>query len=113
MHELSIALSMIEQLEVEAARHQGEVSTVYLRLGVLSGVDAQALQFAYELACAGTILAGSHLGIEPVPLTVYCPRCRTTRHPEPQQMGCPHCPSVMQEILAGRELEIRALEMSS
>lgn len=113
MHELSIALSMIDQIEAEVSRHGGDVATVYLRLGMLSAVDAQALQFAYELACAGTALASSHLEIESVPLTVYCPQCQGTRHPEPQEIGCPRCPSVAQEILTGMELEIRALEVFS
>lgn len=111
MHELSIALSMIEQIEAEAIKHKGAVARVYLRLGVLSGVDAQALQFAYELARAGTSLEKSQLGIEAVPMKVRCPRCQTTRHPEPNRVACPRCPSVPQEILAGTELEIQALEI--
>jgi hydrogenase nickel incorporation protein HypA/HybF len=114
MHELSIALSMIEQIEFEAERHGGgSVETVYVRIGVLSGVDIQALSFAYEIARAGTSVAGSRLEIETVPLSVYCPQCRATHSPDAQQITCPHCLTTPQEILAGRELEIKALELSA
>jgi hydrogenase nickel incorporation protein HypA/HybF len=114
MHELSIALSMIEQIEFEAERHGGAVvETVYVRIGVLSGVDTQALSFAYEIARAGTSVANSRLEIETVPLSVYCPQCESTHCPDPQQITCPDCLTPPQEILAGRELEIRALELSA
>lgn len=113
MHELSIALSMIEQIEEETAKHGGgRVETVFVRVGVLSGVDTQALLFAYKLACEGTDLQGSQLQIEPVPLLVYCPRCSSTHTPGPSDITCPRCITPAQEILQGRELEVRAFEMA-
>lgn len=113
MHELSVALSMIEEIEDETAKHGGgKVEIVYVRVGVLSGVDVQALHFAYELACEGTDLQGSHLEIECVPLLVYCPRCSNTHAPQPRDITCPHCITAAQEILQGRELEVRAFEMA-
>lgn len=65
MHELSIALSIIELAEEEVER-QGEVrvDAVHLKLGRLSGVAREALQSCYDLACEGTTLAGSRLIIE-------------------------------------------------
>lgn len=114
MHELSIALSMIEQIEEEAANHGGgTVETVFVRIGVLSGVDTQALRFAYELAREGTELAGSRLVIEPVPLLVYCPQCAAAHAPDPQNITCPRCVTPPQEILQGRELEVRAFETAA
>jgi hydrogenase nickel incorporation protein HypA/HybF len=113
MHELSIALSMIEEIEKQMEKHGGSgVETVYVRIGVLSGVDPQALRFAYELACEGTVLANSRLEIESVGLLVFCPQCATTHTPDPQHILCPHCLTPEQEILEGRELEVRALELA-
>lgn len=111
MHELSIALSMIEQIEEEAARHSGKVRSVYLRVGVLSGVDCEALRFAYEIACQDTDLVGSALEIERVPLLVRCPACGTEHAPPMNSIVCPQCIAPGQEILAGRELELTALEI--
>jgi hydrogenase nickel incorporation protein HypA/HybF len=113
MHELSIALSMIEEIEEQSEKHGGSaVEVVYVRIGVLSGVDVQALRFAYELACEGTALASSRLEIESVALVVYCPECHTTHTPHIQQILCPRCLTPEQEILEGRELEVRALELA-
>ena len=64
MHELSIALSMIEMAEEEAARAGGRVTALHLKLGRLSGVVKQALTFSYDIACQGTALEGSQLVIE-------------------------------------------------
>lgn len=112
MHELSIALSMIDQIEREAEKNGGgTVETVYVRIGVLSGVDLQALQFAYELACEGGQLQGSRLEIESVPLLVHCGHCNATHSPDPQNLLCPHCLTGEQEIMEGRELEVTALEL--
>jgi hydrogenase nickel incorporation protein HypA/HybF len=114
MHELSIALSMIEQIEEEAAKRGGAtVEAVFVRIGVLSGVDVQALRFAYELAREGTDLAASRLEIEMVPLLVYCPQCAATHAPDPQHVACPRCITPAQEILQGRELEVRAFEIAA
>lgn len=113
MHELSIALSMIEEIEEQAEKHGGgAVEAVYVRIGVLSGVDPQALRFAYELACEGTTLANSRLEIESVGLLVFCPGCAMTHTPDPQHILCPRCITPEQEILEGRELEVRALELA-
>ena len=68
MHELSIALSLIEGVEEELAKHgSARVSVVHLRLGRLSGVAKQALLFSYDVACEGTRLQGSTLQIEDMP----------------------------------------------
>lgn len=112
MHEMSIALAMFDQITEEAEKNGGgSVEVVHLRIGVLSGVDVQALRFAYELACEGTHLAGSRLEVEPIPLIAYCPECAVTHTPKLQEIVCPRCITPAQTILQGRELEVRALEI--
>lgn len=68
MHELSIAVSIVEGVEEELAKHKGaRVAAVHLRLGPLSGVAKEALLFSYDVACEGTRLEGSTLKIEDMP----------------------------------------------
>lgn len=65
MHELSIALSMIDLASEEVDRRGGgRVTALHLKLGSLSGVVKEALTFSYEIACQGTPLEGSQLVIE-------------------------------------------------
>jgi hydrogenase nickel incorporation protein HypA/HybF len=64
MHELSIAMSIVEGVREEADRRGAfRVEAVYLSLGPLSGVDKNALLFAYPMACEGTLLENSRLEI--------------------------------------------------
>jgi len=113
MHELSIALSMMEQMEQQAAKHGGKVLAVQVRIGALAGVDCEALRFAWEIARAGTAFAETTLEIEPVPLMVRCPQCGETHEAEMFSIACPRCVTPEQEILTGRELELRSMEMET
>ena len=67
MHELSIALGIVEAAVEEAQQRNVQVSAVHLRLGALSGVVKDGLLFSYEVACQDTPLQGSRLLIEDVP----------------------------------------------
>jgi hydrogenase nickel incorporation protein HypA/HybF len=114
MHELSIALCIIEGAEEEAEMHGGKITAVHLRLGQLSGVVKEALLFAYELACESTPLAGSRLLIEEVPVVVFCSRCNAERAlASIQSLCCPVCGRLTPEVVHGRELELVALELGA
>ncbi len=114
MHELSIALSIIEGVEEEIGRrHDARVAVVYLKLGPLSGVVKDALLFSYDLACEGTSLAGSRLEIEEIPVSLYCPACDQERPAVSiTNLCCDVCGTPSAEIRKGSELEVFALELS-
>jgi hydrogenase nickel incorporation protein HypA/HybF len=113
MHELSIAMSIVELAEEEALqRGSPRVNSVHLKLGALAGVVKAALLSSYELACEGTSLAGSTLVIEDVPIMVYCPTCLAPRMLDsPQWFICRECKTSVSEILQGRELQMVAMEI--
>ena len=112
MHELSIAMSMIEMATEEAARHGARVNALHLKLGQLSGVVKDALLFSWEVACAGTALAGSRLVIEEVPVIVHCSVCHANRAlPSLQNFCCPVCHTPTSEVVQGKELEVVAMEI--
>lgn len=113
MHELSIALSIVEmaQEEAEIRGHAG-VQTVHLRLGLLSGVVKEAHLASYEMACHATPLEGSQLFIEEVPVEVFCPQCGIPRVIRSiQWFCCPECGTPTPTVLRGKELEVVALEI--
>jgi hydrogenase nickel incorporation protein HypA/HybF len=114
MHELSIALSIVEMAEGKAQELGGvQIEAVHLKLGALSGVVKDALLFSYELACDGTPLAGSRLIIEDVPLVAYCSTCQAERTLDSiQRFCCPVCESSRLEVTQGKELEVVALEIN-
>jgi hydrogenase nickel incorporation protein HypA/HybF len=105
---------MIDQIHEELEKHGGgTVEIIHLKIGVLSGVDGNALRSAYELASEGTDLERSVLEIETVSLLVYCPMCGITHAPSGLDVVCPHCVTPAQEILHGRELEVVSLEIAA
>ena len=65
MHELSIALNIVDIANEELARHGGErIRAIHIQLGPLSCVAKEALLFSFGLACEGTAAEGSRLVIE-------------------------------------------------
>ena len=115
MHELSIAQSLIEMACEVAAREGAEhISKLSLRIGVLSGVVKEALQFSFELAAEGTACAGASLLIEEVPIAAMCPRCQAVKTLlDGFRFVCPTCGTPTAEVVAGRELELVSLEIAA
>ena len=113
MHELSIALNIIELAERESARYGGStVRAVHLKLGPLAGVVKEALESSYELASETSAVAGSRLVIEEVPIVAFCPNCQAQRTLSSMQwFCCPECNTPTAEVVHGRELEVVALEL--
>jgi hydrogenase nickel incorporation protein HypA/HybF len=73
----------------------------------------EALLFSFDVAAAGTAVAGARLVIEDVPLTVRCPDCREERVIDgPPRLRCPVCGAETPEIVRGKELELHALEVT-
>jgi hydrogenase nickel incorporation protein HypA/HybF len=115
MHELSVALSILEIAAEEAERQGGaRVAAIHLKLGLLSGIVAEALLSAYELARTGSALENAQLVIEEVPVLVHCPTCLAERAPPSiQEIRCPICGTPTPQVVRGRELEVVALEIES
>ncbi|MET7983628.1 MULTISPECIES: hydrogenase maturation nickel metallochaperone HypA [unclassified Streptomyces] len=106
MHELSIAVAVVEQVE-EAVREQGRsVASLTLRIGELAGVVPEALDFSFGLAAEGTALAGARLLIDTVEARGRCEGCgREAPIGMPPVLWCAGCGTPL-TLLAGRELEI-------
>lgn len=113
MHELSIAMSIVDLACEEAESRGARVLAVHLTLGAWSGVVRDALETSYEMAAAGTPLEGSRLVIKEVPVTVFCPACREPRTlPAVPALRCPECGTPTPEVVEGKELQVTALEIA-
>jgi hydrogenase nickel incorporation protein HypA/HybF len=112
MHELSIAMSIVDMAQEEAERRSVGIDAVHLELGALAGVVKEALLFSYEIACDGTPLQGSRLVVKDVPIEVYCPKCKLPKTLASMQwFCCPDCGTQTPEVVHGKELVITALEL--
>jgi hydrogenase nickel incorporation protein HypA/HybF len=112
MHELSIAMSLIDAVQEEAEARRVQVKAIHLKLGALSGVVKQALMGSYEMAVAGTPMESVRLVIDEVPVMVFCPDCLARRTVSSVRMlACPECNCAAPDIVQGKELELTALEV--
>jgi hydrogenase nickel incorporation protein HypA/HybF len=113
MHELSIAISIVDMASEEAERHGADrVEAVHLRLGRLSGVVPRALIASYDLACEHTALAGSRLLIQDVPVLIYCTVCDASREvASMSSFSCVSCGTPSGQVVQGREIEVVGLEL--
>ena len=113
MHELSIALSLLE-VAAEEAQRRGlrHVAAIRLKLGPLSGVVREALEGAFEMARQTSPLTDCELVIEDCPIIVYCPHCQMQRNVKSiQEICCAICGTPTPNIIGGRELEVVGLEV--
>jgi hydrogenase nickel incorporation protein HypA/HybF len=114
MHELSIALAILDVTEEESEQRGGvHVEAIYLRLGPLSGVVKEALVSAWQLASEQTRFESSRLIVEEVQIAIFCSKCQAERPVRSsQQFCCMECDTPATEVLHGRELLVSALEMA-
>ena len=112
MHELSIMDSALTMV-LERAQQAGakRVHLVRLRIGALSGVVPDALQFAFEALVPGTLAECARLDIEDVPARFWCETCRAEFQSDDMLAECPDCHRPSGELRAGREMEVASMEI--
>ena len=113
MHELSIVMSIVESVTETLGSYPGaRVEEVRLRVGVLSAVVVDSLEFCWGLATDGTPLAGSRLAVKVLPVIVHCAHCdKDVELDGVQSFRCPQCDAPCGDLRQGRELEIEAIEI--
>jgi hydrogenase nickel incorporation protein HypA/HybF len=111
MHEVGIIESTLEVIRREAARHGAlGVERVVMRIGAISGVEPEALRFAFEAVTSDSIAAGAELEIELVPARAHCRECREDFTVDAGFIfSCPRCHGLSGDVRSGRELELARL----
>jgi hydrogenase nickel incorporation protein HypA/HybF len=112
MHELSIAEGLLQRLrEISETENNAKIVSVSLVTGRISGVDAEALEFAFNALAEDGPAAGAKLLIEKVPLRVKCLKCGLESVPSAPFPLCENCGSFNTEILSGKEFYIKSAEI--
>jgi len=114
MHEAGIMESTLA-LAAAKARDQGatRIHRIVLRIGALSGVEPEALRFAFDAMAKQTPAAGAVLDIETVPACGRCEECYLEFEVTSGFIfTCPKCGRISGDLNQGRELELARLEIS-
>ena len=110
MHEMALTQDIVEICERNAGGRP--VTLVVLEVGELSGVVPEAVAFCFEACCAGTVVAGAKLRIVSM---AGRGRCLDCRHEQPLERlfdPCNRCGSFRSEVLIGKEVRVREIEVA-
>jgi len=110
MHEISIAINIIEICQKELQKAKGQrIDKVNLSVGKLSGIEIESLDFALEVSKPNSSLAGAEIVIDEVSALLKCQNCGSEFESEDHFTTCPTCKEFKYEILSGKELLIKSL----
>ena len=110
MHEVAISEALLGQLATLADQHGWpRLRRVWVRLGLLSGVVPEALEFAFSAMAGGTPAEGAELVLERGSGRFACAGCGELDL-DHLDFSCPHCGEPLQLLQADRELSLCGVE---
>jgi len=114
VHELSFAENIIDIIRQSVPTDElGDVRVVRLKIGILSGVVPDSLDFCFTTISAQTPLARARLEIEQIPFTVVCDACGKSFANDIGYVVCPDCGGVETRVVSGRELQVTEIELDN
>ncbi len=118
MHELSLAMSILEIVEQEIGQRcggtpRGRVPALTVRVGSLSGVEPEALSFAWEVAREQGSFPEAELVIERVAAKAACNQCGAPFLLEEGNGACAVCGPVAFHIVEGQGIEVTRIVWES
>jgi hydrogenase nickel incorporation protein HypA/HybF len=114
VHEVSIALGMIEELARIARENDAKkITGVKLKIGKMSGIVTDSLIFAFDaIKLEHPFLSSAEVSVEEVPLVYACSKCGKEFETEDLSFtACPGCKSYKLKILSGEEQHIENVEV--
>ena len=114
MHELSICLSLLEQVQAIAAeRGASRVTRIELKVGPLSGVESGLLRNAWPMASAGTIAVDAEFVIEEADITVHFSSCGVDTAAKANRLVCGDCGDFHTTVTSGDEMILQRIELEA
>lgn len=110
MHEMSLAVNIVELVSAKAQAAGGQkVTSVELEAGKLSGVMVEALLFCFEAAARNTAAEGAQLVVREIEGFGKCGECGHAFALDTLLAQCPQCGGYGVETVRGRELRVVSL----
>ena len=110
MHELSIAMSIVEIATEYAIKDKADqVLEIEIEVGTLSGVIPEALELAMEAATRNTICEAAKWKINIINAKMVCPDSEKVIPTESLVDPCPVCGAFGHELTQGKELRLKSL----
>ena len=112
MHEYSIVQSLLNSCEENAQKNNAtKVIKVVVKIGVMSGVEPDLLQTAFDTFKEKTICDGCEFIINIQNIVIRCNRCEKESTLLKNEYNCPLCQSLDIEVLDGEDMFLMQLEL--
>ncbi|MEJ2437527.1 MAG: hydrogenase/urease nickel incorporation protein HypA [Sulfurovaceae bacterium] len=112
MHEYSIVQALLNQCEDIAMQNGAEkVLKIYLKIGVMSGVEPHLLKSAFDTFKQETMCADALLDIQEQRVIIKCKECGAETTLKEYRYICGQCESNNVEVIDGEEMYLMSLEM--
>jgi len=112
MHEIALCESILQTLEQQApVQSYSKVTTVWLEIGALAGVEIDALRFGFDIVTKGSLADSATLEIIETPGEAWCLQCERTVTVQALYDQCSHCGSHQLQVTGGDQMRIKELEV--
>lgn len=115
MHELSLIQGVFDSV-VPVAKQNGadKITNITLTIGEMTMVVPEAMEFAFEaLSEDYPLLEGCELVMEFITPKSRCLDCGNEFEHDRFQNRCPNCDSATTILIAGREMEVKSMEIET
>ncbi|WP_024786775.1 MULTISPECIES: hydrogenase/urease nickel incorporation protein HypA [unclassified Lebetimonas] len=114
MHEYSIVDSLLQLADEHARKNNAKkVTKLEIKIGILSGVEPDLLQTAFETFKEGTICEEAEFIMKIQPVVVRCKNCGYKTELKKDEYRCPKCNSGNLEIIDGEDMYLMSLELET
>ncbi len=112
MHELSIALNIIDIVNDTFAKAKAErVNDIELEIGKFSGIELNALEFALQTSMTDIHLKNAKVEIITLDGKGICKNCKNEFIMKTLYDECPVCKSFDVDIIEGQELKVKSINV--
>ncbi len=110
MHEMSIVASIVEIAENEAKKaNANKITELEMDIGTVSGIELDALNFAFESIKPRTMLKNAEIKINTIPAKSKCEDCFSEFETDAVYALCPECNSYKTKIIQGKEMKVKSI----
>lgn len=122
MHEASVVANIVDAVLEELKKYDvKKVNSVTLKIGDLTQLGADQMEFAYGILTEGNILNGSKLIIEAEPVVLRCKKCGYEGAAQTMNQGdysghevpilaCPECGGEV-DVLEGQSCCVKCMDI--
>ena len=111
MHEMSIAVALVDQVVELAGQHGARrIDEVAIDVGILRLVVPEALTEAFKIVAEGTLAKGAELTIAEVTASAECRKCGHAYPAAVDDYLCPQCGQADPHFVGGNDIIIKSTE---